>query len=51
MKSEVKRIKEKNLVDENFGVDVVNEEALDSGASLLVYSIDENSITGIDLTI
>ena len=46
---EIKRIKEK-LVNENFGVDVEikEEEALDSGASLLVYSIDENSITGSD---
>lgn len=49
IESEIKRIKEK-LVNENFVVDVEikEQEALDSGASLLVYSIDENSITGID---
>ena len=46
---EIKRIKEK-LVNENFVVDIEirKEEALDSGASLLIYIIDENSITGID---
>lgn len=49
IESEIKKIKEK-LVNENFVVDVEikEEEALDSGASLLVYSIDENSITGSD---
>ena len=49
IKNEIKRIKEK-LVNENFivNVEIKEEEALDSGASLLVYSIDENSITGID---
>lgn len=49
IESEIKKIKEK-LVNENFVVDVEikEQEALDSGASLLVYSIDENSITGID---
>lgn len=49
IESEIKRIKEK-LVNENFVVEVEikEEKALDSGASLLVYSIDENSITGID---
>ena len=47
--SEIKRIKEK-LVNENFVVDaeIKEQDALDSGASLLVYSIDESSITGID---
>ena len=38
------------LTDSNFIVDVEikNEEAMNSGASLLIYSIDENSIIGID---
>ncbi|WP_428325183.1 RNA 3'-terminal phosphate cyclase [Nitrosopumilus sp.] len=49
IENEVKRIKEK-LVNENFvvKVEIKEQEALDSGASLLVYSIDENSIVGID---
>ena len=45
------RLKElKKLVNENFvvGVEIKEEEALDSGASLLVYSTDECSIIGID---
>jgi len=49
IKDEINRIKEK-LISENFVVEVEikEQEALDSGASLLVYSIDENSIMGID---
>ena len=49
IQNEIKKIKDK-LINENFIVDVEikEQEALDSGASLLVYSIDENSITGID---
>ena len=49
IENEIKRIKEK-LVNENFVVEVEikEQEAFDSGASLLVYSIDENSIIGID---
>ena len=49
IESEIKRIKEK-LDNENFvvNVEIKELEALDSGASLLVYSIDENSIIGID---
>lgn len=49
IESEVKRIKEK-LTNENFVVEVKikEQDALDSGASLLVYSIDENSVIGID---
>ncbi len=49
IESEIKKIKEK-LVDANFvaNVEVNEQDALDSGASLLVYSIDEKSITGID---
>ena len=40
----------KKLLDENFSIDIEikSEEALDSGASLLIYSIDENSIIGVD---
>ena len=49
IENQVKRIKEK-LENENFVVDVEikEEDALDSGASLLLYSIDESSIIGID---
>jgi len=40
----------KKLTDVNFIVDteIKLEDAVDSGASLLIYSIDENSIVGID---
>ncbi len=40
----------KQLTDANFIVDteIKSEEALDSGASLLIYSIDDDSIIGID---
>lgn len=49
IENEIDRIKEK-LTNENFVVEVQIKEqkAVDSGASLLVYSIDENSIIGID---
>ena len=49
IENEIKRIKEK-LVNENFvvNVEIQEQEALDSGASVLVYSIDDNSIIGID---
>ena len=49
IKSKVNKIKEK-LTKENFIVEVKikNEDAINSGASLLIYSKDENSITGID---
>ncbi|KFM14655.1 RNA 3'-terminal phosphate cyclase protein [Marine Group I thaumarchaeote SCGC AAA799-D11] len=49
IKDEIKLIEEK-LTNKKFVVKVeINEqEALDSGASLLVYSIDKNSIIGID---
>jgi len=47
------KIKEvvKKLTDANFIVntEIKNEEAIDSGASMLIYSIDENSIIGIDV--
>ncbi len=49
IKNEVKEIKQK-LTKENFIVEtqIKNEEAIDSGASMLIYSIDEQSIIGID---
>ena len=49
IKNEVKEIKQK-LTKENFIVEaeIKNEEAVDSGASMLIYSIDEYSIIGID---
>jgi len=49
IKKEIKSI-EKKLTNENFNVEIEikNQEAIDSGASLLIYSIDENSIIGID---
>ena len=49
IENEINRIKEK-LVNENFvvDVDIKEQDALDSGASILVYSIDENSVIGID---
>jgi RNA 3'-terminal phosphate cyclase (ATP) len=49
IKNEVKEIIQK-LTKENFIVEteIKNEEAVDSGASMLIYSIDEHSIIGID---
>ncbi|WP_026089913.1 MULTISPECIES: RNA 3'-terminal phosphate cyclase [Nitrosopumilus] len=49
IESEIMKIKEK-LTKEDFlvEVEIKEQEALDSGASLLIYSIDENSIIGID---
>ena len=49
IKEKVEKIKEK-IEKENFNVEVEikEEEAIDSGASVLIYSIDENSIIGID---
>ncbi len=49
IKNEVKEIKQK-LTKENFIVEteIKNEVAIDSGASMLIYSIDEHSIIGID---
>jgi len=40
----------KELTSRNFVVEaeIKNQEAIDAGASLLIYSIDENSIVGID---
>jgi len=49
IENEVKEIKNE-LTTASFVVDVEikNEETVDSGASLLIYSIDENSIIGVD---
>ncbi|MDH3361313.1 MAG: RNA 3'-terminal phosphate cyclase [Nitrosopumilus sp.] len=49
IKDQIEWIKRK-LVDKNFIVEIKikNQEAIDSGASLLIYSIDENSIIGVD---
>ena len=49
IKEKIKDIEEK-LIKENFIVktEIKNENAIDSGASLLMYSIDENSIIGVD---
>ncbi|MFQ5496832.1 MAG: RNA 3'-terminal phosphate cyclase [Nitrosopumilus sp.] len=49
IEKEINVIKKK-LNDNRYNVktEIKNEEALDSGASLLIYSIDENSIIGVD---
>ncbi len=49
IKNQVEEIKEK-LIKENFIVEteIKNQQAIDSGASLLIYSIDEYSIIGVD---
>ncbi|NNL58501.1 MAG: RNA 3'-phosphate cyclase [Nitrosopumilus sp.] len=49
IKNEIKIIKNK-LINEKFDVDIDihNQEAIDSGASLLIFGIDENSIIGVD---
>ena len=40
----------KRLTDKNYlvEVEIKNQDAVDSGASLLIYSIDENSVIGVD---
>ena len=50
IKNQIEEIKEK-LIKENFIVktEIKNQEAIDSGASLLIFSIDEHSIIGIDV--
>ena len=40
-----KKLEEKKFIVE---VEIKNQETIDSGASLLIYSIDENSIIGVD---
>ena len=49
IRDQVEEIKNE-LINENFIVEteIRNQEAMDSGASLLIYSIDENSIIGVD---
>ena len=49
IEKEIKEI-EQNLVEENFIVktEIKNEEAIDSGSSLLIWSVDNNSIIGFD---
>jgi len=49
IKEKIEMIKEK-ISKGNFNVEIEikEEEAIDSGASLLIYSIDKNSIIGID---
>ena len=49
IKERIAEIKEK-ICKEKFNVivEIKEEEAIDSGASLLIYSIDNNSINGID---
>jgi len=49
IKNQIEEIKKK-LTKENFIVEteIKNQEAKDSGASLLIYSIDEYSIIGVD---
>ena len=49
IKEKIEKIKEKiNKEKFNVEIEIKEEEAIDSGASLLIYSIDENSIIGID---
>ncbi|MBT8242210.1 MAG: RNA 3'-phosphate cyclase [Nitrosopumilus sp.] len=49
IKNEINRIVKK-ITEQNFIVDTIikDEEALDSGATLLIYTIDDGSIIGID---
>ena len=49
IKEKIEKIKEK-IEEKKFNVEIEikEEEAVDSGASVLIYSIDENSIIGID---
>lgn len=49
IRGQIAEIKKK-LTDKNYlvEVEIKNQEATDSGASLLIYSIDENSIIGVD---
>ena len=49
IENQIEEIKKK-LTKENFIVEteIKNQETIDSGASLLIYSIDEHSIIGVD---
>ena len=49
IKEKIEMIKEKiSKANFNVEIEIKEEEAIDSGASLLIYSIDKNSIIGID---
>ena len=49
IKEEISKIKEEISKKKfNVEIEIKEEEAIDSGASVLIYSIDENSIIGID---
>ena len=49
IKERIERIKERiNKEKFNVEIEIKEEEAIDSGASVLIYSVDENSIIGID---
>ena len=49
IEEEIKKIKEKICKEKNNVEIIIKEEkAIDSGASLLMYSIDDNSIMGVD---
>jgi RNA 3'-terminal phosphate cyclase (ATP) len=49
IKEKIEMIKEKiSKANFNVEIEIKEEEATDSGASLLIYSIDKNSIIGID---
>ena len=49
IKEKIEIIKEKiKKANFNVEIEIKEEEAIDSGASLLIYSIDKNSIIGID---
>ena len=49
IKEKINKIKEKlSRKKINVKIEIKEEEAIDSGASLLIYSIDNNSIMGID---
>ena len=49
IKEKVDEIKEKISKEKiNLEIQIKEEEAIDSGSSLLIYSIDDNSIIGID---
>jgi RNA 3'-terminal phosphate cyclase (ATP) len=49
IENQIEEIKKK-LIKENFIIEteIKNQDAMDSGASLLIYSIDEHSIIGVD---
>ncbi|MCG3779789.1 MAG: RNA 3'-terminal phosphate cyclase [Nitrosopumilus sp.] len=49
IKEKVNEIKEKICKEKiNLEIEIKEEEAIDSGASLLIYGIDNNSIIGVD---